>query len=738
MKKHYNSIINKYFNKDLLLFNLIIILIILSFQNFLFAQLDTTINYEGTKTEYIVEKPLDVNSWSIGFYGLGGINTNNAEFANLPGIPSCCPRYTKGSGTNFGFGLLFEDKLESLFPNLFYYTRLGYFKSNSILTTEEETAVLLSNGSFGRGVFEHSIDNNFDMVNLNLGLKYNIETLNTLNVYFGFLSGMYLNSNFYQKEQIVVPNNSGTFLDANGFDTGKRIRNESNGKLPDLMDTYFGLNFALDYELPLNNEKNLRLVPEISYYLPLSNVIYQTNWKQNNFNFGLSIKYNYINTPVIEYEPSNFDGNDLENTGNADVVNYEVFENNKPEFNAPKILKFNATFIDEKGVEQEVVTFKVEETYTVNMTPLLNYIFFEDGKSDIPEKYIKLKEKETEEFIPDEVNSPLRLPTYYHILNIVGKRMQKFPKSKLNIIGCNSDKESEIGNKNLSLERATNVQNYLINIWKINPIRLSISSRNLPEKPSNPNIKDGIEENRRVEIYSDEYEILKPIITFDTIRVSNPPVVTFSTDVQADNTIRKWTINAKQNDKIIKTIEGTGEVPQKVDWDLSKDLESIPTTSDSLIVELDITDIKNMSSNANDNLPVEQLTVKKKKIEKKGDKIIERYSLILFEVRSSELSSTNKKIVEFVKKRVKPESFVRITGFTDRLGDEEFNQNLAENRARKTADALGRREKMRVTGLVTRNLFDNDLPEGRFYCRTVDIYIETPLTEDSDVIFEEE
>lgn len=720
----------KLFTKIFLLFSLI------NIAN-LSANVDTLDN-NGTNTEYIQNLALEVNTWSIGVYGMGGINYNTAEFANLPGIPSCCPRFTEGSGNNFGFGLLFEDKLESILPNLFYYSRLGYFKSSSILTTEEETAVLLNNGTYGVGVFEHSVDNNFEMVNLNLGFKYNIEALNTFNVYFGALSGIYIGSNYYQKEQIIVPNNSGTFLDANGFDSGKRIRNESTGELPDLMSTYFGLNFAFDYELPLNSDKNLRLVPEISYYLPLSNVLQQTNWKQSNLNFGLSLKYNYINTPTIEYEPSKVEGNDLENTGNTDVISYEVFENNKPKETPPEILKFNATFIDEKGNEQDVVTFKVEETYIVNMTPLLNYIFFEDGKSELQDKYVKLKDNETSNFIPEEVNSPLRLPTYYHILNIVGKRMQKFPNSNLNIIGCNSDKESEIGDKNLSLERAKTVQNYLLNTWKINPSRLSISSRNLPEKPSNINVKDGIEENRRVEIYSNEYEILKPIITFDTIRVSNPPVVTFSTDIKADNTIRKWTINAKQNDKIVKTIEGIGEVPKRIDWDLSKDMESIPSSSDSLIVELDITDIKDLSTNASDQMPVEQLTVKKKKIEKKGDKLIERYSLILFEVRSAELSMTNKKIIDFVKKRVKPNSFIRITGFTDRLGDEEFNQNLAENRAKKTADVIGRKENMKVSGLVTRNLYDNDLPEGRFYCRTVDIYIETPLTDDAEIYFENE
>lgn len=738
MKNNRFNSINKYLLENLLIFTILIVIqLILPMCKTIFAQSDSIMKFEGTKTEYIIEKPLDVKSWSIGLYALGGLNTNSAEFANLPGIPSCCPRYTEGNGTNFGFGALFEDKLESIYPNLYYYIRLGYFKSNSILSTKEETAVLLPNGSFGGGVFEHSIDNRFDMINSNLGLKYNIESLKSFNLYFGLLSGMYLSSNYYQKEQIIAPNNSGTFLDANGFDTGKRIRNESNGELPNLMDTYFGLNFSLDYELPLNSDKNLRLVPEISYFLPLSNVIYQTNWKQNNFNIGLSLKYNYINTPIIEYDPSNLEGNDLENSGNLDVVSYEVFENNKPEEKAPEILTFKATYVDEKGIEQEIVTFKVEEIYTVNMTPLLNYVFFEDGKSYLQDKYIRLNENETQTFTPEKVNSPLRLPTYYHILNIVGKRMLKYPNSKINLIGCNSDRESEVGNKDLSLERAKIVKQYIVDTWKIDENRISISARNLPEKPSNPNVKDGIEENRRVEIYSDTYEILEPILTLDTLSIANPPVVTFKTDYKSNNPIRKWEIQAVQNDNVLNVFSGEGDVPKKVEWDLSKTIDKIPKTTDSLIVNLEITDVKELKDNAEDKMPVEQLTVRKKKIERKGDKLIERYSLILFEVRSSELSSTNKKITDFVRSRVQPNSFVRITGFTDRLGDEDYNQKLAEGRAKKTYETLGKIPNSRVSGVVSRNLYDNDLPEGRFYCRTVDIYIETPLTEDYKSIYED-
>jgi outer membrane protein OmpA-like peptidoglycan-associated protein len=70
-----------------------------------------------------------------------------------------------------------------------------------------------------------------------------------------------------------------------------------------------------------------------------------------------------------------------------------------------------------------------------------------------------------------------------------------------------------------------------------------------------------------------------------------------------------------------------------------------------------------------------------------------------------------------------------VNGYTDKLGDEEINERISERRARSVARRLNI-PGAKVEGLgESELLYDNDLPEGRYYCRTVQIIIETPVKE---------
>ncbi|MFW5702255.1 MAG: OmpA family protein, partial [Bacteroidota bacterium] len=73
-----------------------------------------------------------------------------------------------------------------------------------------------------------------------------------------------------------------------------------------------------------------------------------------------------------------------------------------------------------------------------------------------------------------------------------------------------------------------------------------------------------------------------------------------------------------------------------------------------------------------------------------------------------------------------------IYGYTDRIGEEDVNKRISERRAQAVARRL-RIPDAKVEGLGESDLlFDNELPEGRFYCRTVRIIIETSVHDDDD------
>lgn len=126
-------------------------------------------------------------------------------------------------------------------------------------------------------------------------------------------------------------------------------------------------------------------------------------------------------------------------------------------------------------------------------------------------------------------------------------------------------------------------------------------------------------------------------------------------------------------------------------------------------------------------ITINKITVDKKRMEGVTDREFEFYSLILFDFGKSKLGQEHKNVLEFINKRVTSESQVTIEGFTDNIGDEKVNRKISEKRAIEVAKWLGLKNAKTVGVGESYLLYDNSLPEGRFYCRTVRITIETPI-----------
>jgi outer membrane protein OmpA-like peptidoglycan-associated protein len=249
----------------------------------------------------------------------------------------------------------------------------------------------------------------------------------------------------------------------------------------------------------------------------------------------------------------------------------------------------------------------------------------------------------------------------------------------------------------------------------------------LPEKPSNINDPDGVEENRRVEIIASDPRILDPIVIEDTLRTVNPPLIRFKPDVTSQAGVTEWEVRVTQDGSTLRKFNGRNDVPLALEWAIEREQAAIPRGGEELTYGMEVTDaVAQVAETELRSLPVEQLTVQKKRRERLGDKEIDRYNLILFDFNSEELGEKNLRIVEMIRPRIAANASVEITGYTDRIGDISVNLPLSLGRARSAARALGQ-PMDRAEGRGETNMYTNDLPEGRFYCRTVSIIVETPV-----------
>ena len=690
---------------------------------------------------------------SFGFFADFNINTHSPDFQTLPNVPNCCPQFSEGDGSGFSFGLFYEIPFSSA---LSLKLRAGYFDHSGEITGEEENIKVLLNPYTPQeavvdGEIKHTIDAGLASFGLEPLLSYKIA--GGLSVNAGFQASFLMKKTYEQEEAIEKPKGQVAYLDGND----KHLAME--GDIEETSGLLLGALAGLSYELPLNSKNTIYLVPEFLYYIGLSDIISQDNssWKVNSLRAGLGFKY----MPEKPEEPAikdykiipNIDTVELKVKGiakptvkqghkNSDINTKIAFNNflnrnvetttetfyrvdtlmtpKEPELTA----MVSANGLGAKGVVYPDVIFKVDEFITPSRNfPLLNYIFFDENASELPKRYNQLSKSETSEFDVDDLDIWETLPIYYDLLNIVGARLNKYPDSKIILTAINGTKT---GSNELAGQRAETIKNYFSSVWNISSDRVVIKQRKIKEK-NNISLQK-LQENRRVELSSNNPEILQPLFkASDTSRTVDPPAVRFNTWFESEAGISSWTITAKQGSRVLKVLSGKGNPPAEIDWQIDREKKTTPQNNQQIVYNVSMTDKKGQAFTSEDKtIKVKYMTIREKLAESNINKSIEKYNLILFDLDKSDIKGNNKKIVNFIKGRIKSNSTVMITGYTDKLGNPEYNLKLSEARAVSTAKALNIPVSSTKGVGGASPLFDNDLPEGRFYCRTVEVYIETP------------
>ena len=383
------------------------------------------------------------------------------------------------------------------------------------------------------------------------------------------------------------------------------------------------------------------------------------------------------------------------------------------------------------GMEPAVLT--VEELTTIDTSPMLNYVFFDTGKSDLPEAYhLFTNQADTQAF--SEMNLRGTKEKYYNTLNIIGKRLVDFPEAHIRIVGCNSNYGIEQGRMDLSQGRAEAVRAYLMYVWRIEPSRMNVEARNLPIAATTNRSIEGRLENQRVEIYSDFPSILDPIKSTYVEEMSEAKEFRIFPKIQSGYGVGGWKVDLKGDGVLIASVEGEGDLKPVYSFDLDDiGLRKIRSFKE-ITVGIEVTDEQGQiyKDEAAATSSVKFIKKEERVAQKMGYKVLEKYALILFDFNSSIIKERNKAIVDRIVERMKefPTAEVKVVGHTDNLGEVDYNLWLSERRAKAVynqvlAAGMTASEKITYAGAGPHDpLYDNSLPEGRALNRTVTVHLE--------------
>ncbi len=687
---------------------------------------------------------------AVQFYlgGYFGLNYNNhiASFNKLDEkYANCCPKFKSADGSGLSIGGLFEKNINKQFSwgLKFGFSQLdGTFSPKEIIGNTEvrEEAPPHNTILVQRAEVEHYLASKLFTLGAEPYISYNI--FDRLNSIVGLrLSYLYL-AEFSQKEKILRPNNV-TFIN------GSRIRNEFNNEEIPAHNAFqlFG-NIGISYDLKIG--ANSFMSPAVNFYIPFTNIS-KVDWKVNTVQFALNLKF-----PIYEPKPVTLRDTIIEKDTVVIVdksVKMEfvrlakstrqtkIIDNEKDNIErtiikeyyervVPKEVLLDVSFdvfgVDRQGKRTENPVLIIEEVETEEGFPLLPYVFFPPGENSLEKTKMKrIPKEETSKFseIKLEWNT---LEIYYQLLNIIGSRLRNNPKANITLTGTNNNAGIEQNNLQLSLERAEAVKRYLVDVWGIEPQRIKTQATNLPAKPTNPVIPEGIEENSRVEITSDDVSIIAPVYMKEIDIIANPPVIEVRPLIQTSVGIKDHKLEIAQGNEIIRTFEGKG-TPEQFTWEIVQN--PIPKLEQEAIITLTVEDNENQVKKHSKNVTIHQKTIRKKREIIEDDYRIERYSLILFDFDKSTILDIHKPVLDYIRSKITPNSKVKIYGYADRTGTLEYNRELARRRSEEVRNYLKiNPENVEVYPIGSDELlFDNNIPEGRSYSRTVKIEIRTPI-----------
>lgn len=372
--------------------------------------------------------------------------------------------------------------------------------------------------------------------------------------------------------------------------------------------------------------------------------------------------------------------------------------------------------------------------------PLRNYVFFNIGSTEIPNRYQSLKKEEVKEFREDQLEmitpvnqsgrSERQMNVYYNVLNILADRMIKNPATTITLVGS-----SEQGPQDGKIMAET-VKNYLVTTFEIASSRIATKGQLKPNIPSQQPggtleldlLREG---DRRVSIESNAAVLLQEFKSGAKPKTAAEMAMA-QTSLENDVTFDVKGATAAFSAWSVQLVDETGKSQTFGPYTQEK----VSLSSKTILGDKKEGDYKITLTGQTKNGSVVNKESTAHITLWEPAKIVEgiRYSVLYEFDESKAISIYEKYLIETVAPKIPVNGTVLIHGHTDIIGDEAHNLELSQARANDVRTILegaltksGRTDvKFEAKGFGedgNQAPFNNRYPEERFYNRTVVIDI---------------
>lgn len=364
--------------------------------------------------------------------------------------------------------------------------------------------------------------------------------------------------------------------------------------------------------------------------------------------------------------------------------------------------------------------------------PLLPYVFFDKGSSDIPSRYTQISSGSAANFSERTMydaeqakiangtvkeRNEMLAETYYNVMNIYAARLRDNPNAKLTLTGS----DPNAGDDKLL---ADNVKNYMVNTFGVDPSRIDVKNQDMPKYPSGTartpaEFKPLIDaENRRVqiEISPSTLDSMIKIVSVDSTPVENEMAL----NIDESSNIQSWSVQIKGQgiDKSYGPFSGTdAEINSKsILGNLDKGRYTAVVTASRSDGQV-YTQEKDF-----------ELSRKTESARSQAFRAIFRYG------DADAVKNYETTIVNEIIPQISDGARIYVVGHTDNIGKADVNQRLSVQRAKEIRDIIdrnlkkaGKRATIQSFGYGAddseHSILSNQTPEGRHYNRCVVIEV---------------